>query len=98
MLCPFSRAVAAQALFIVKVCIPHQWRVRVMALRAGKPGIFGSFPATALLQTIGLEADGVGAGLRLLQDDIHRGSMARSAKIDGACRRERGRIQDGLTA
>ena len=94
----FSQAVTAQALLIVRVFISHQGRMRIMALRAGKPCIFGSFPATALLQTIGLEADGIGAGLGFLEDDVHRRSMTCSAKIDGARGRERDRIKDGLAS
>jgi hypothetical protein len=92
----FSQAVTAQALLIVRVFISHQWRMRIMALRARKPRISGSFPATALLQTIGLKADGIRAGLGFLEDNVHCGSMTCSAKIDGACWRERDRIKDGL--
>ena len=88
----------AQTLLIVKVRIPHHRRMRVMALRTGKPRILGGLPTTALLQTIGLKADGKGAGLGLIQDDIHRGSMTGSAKIDRACWRERGRVKDGLAS
>ncbi len=97
-LCIFSQAMTAQALLIVKVRIPHHRRMRVMALRTGKPRIFGGLPTTALLQTIRLKADSIGAGLGLIQDDIHHGSMTCSAKIDRACRRERGRIKDGLAS
>ncbi len=98
MSCILSRAMAAQALLIVRLQIPHQRRMRVMALRTGKPRIFGGLPTTALFQTIGLKADGIGAGLGLIQDDIHHGSMTCSAKIDRARWRERGRIKDGLAS
>ena len=97
-LCIFSQAMTAQTLLIVKLRIPHHRRMRVMALRAGKPRIFGGLPTTALLQTIGLKADRIGAGLGLIQDDIHRGSMTCSAKIDRACWRERGRVKNGLAS
>lgn len=96
--CIFSQTMTAQTLLIVKVRIPHQRRMRVMALRTGKSRIFGGLPTTALLQTIGLKADGIGAGLGLMQDDIHHGSMTCSAKIDRACWRERGRIKNGLAS
>jgi len=96
--CIFSRAMTAQTLLIVKVRVPHHRRMRVMALRTGKSRIFGGLPTTALLQTIGLKADGIGAGLGLIHDDIHRGPMTCSAKIDSACWRERGRIKDGLAS
>lgn len=96
--CILSQAMAAQALLIVKVRIPHQRRMRVMALRTGKPRIFGGLPTPALLKTIGLKADGIGSGLGLMQDDIHRGPMTCSAKIDRAGWRERSRIQDGLAS
>lgn len=86
MLCPFSRAVTAQTFLIVKTRIPHQRRMRVMALRTGEPRILGGLPTAAFLQAIRLKADGIGAGLGLLHDDIQRGPMTRSAKIDGACR------------
>ena len=80
--CIFSRTVTAQALLIVKVRIPSQRRMGVMAFRAGEPGILGGFPTTALLQAIGLKADGIGAGLGFMQDDIHHGSMTGSAEVD----------------
>ena len=94
--CTLSRAMTAQTLLVVKVRISHQRRVRVMALSASKPRILGGLPATALLKAIGLEADGIGAGLGLIHDDVHHGSMTRSAEIDGACWREQGGIKDGL--
>ena len=96
--CILARAMAAQALLIVKVRILHQRRMWVMALRAGKPRVFGGLPTTALLQTIGLKADSIGAGFGLVQDDIHHGSMTCSAKVDRACRREQCRIKDGLAS
>ena len=96
MLCIF--AMTAQTFLIIKVRIPDQRRMRVMALRTGEPRVFGGLPTTAFLQTIRLKPDGHGAGLELSHDDIHHGSMTRSAKIDRACRCERGRIKDGLAS
>ena len=86
----------AETLLIVKVRISHHRQMRVMALCTGKPRIFGVLPTTAFLQTIGLKADRIGAGLGLMQDDVHRGSMTCTAKIDRTCWRERGRIKDGM--
>ena len=93
-----SQTMTAQTLLIVRVRIPHQRRMRVMALCTGKPRIFGALPTTAFLETIGLKADRIGAGLGLMQDDVHRGSMTCSAKIDRTCWRERGRIKDGIAS
>src|SRR5579871_2928709 len=98
MLCVFACTMAAQALLIVKMRISHQGRMRVMALRAGEARILGALPTTALLQTIGLKANCEGTGLGLIHDHIHRCSMTCSAKIDRACRSQRGRIEDGLAS
>ena len=68
-------AMAAQALLIVKVRIPDQRSMRVVALRTGEPRIFCGLPTTALLQTIRLKPDGHGAGLELSHDNIHHGAM-----------------------
>ena len=72
-LCIF--AMAAQTLLIVRVRIPDQRRMRVVALGAGEPRIFGGLPTTALLKAIRLKPDGHCAGLELSHDDIHHGSM-----------------------
>src|SRR5580698_4899821 len=70
--------------------------MRVMTGGAGEPGIFGSLPAAALLQTIRLKADAANPQSFFIENDIHCGPMAGAAEINRVCRREMGGVQNGF--